>query len=120
MQKNDNLITKGNIYISHQAIASIVRHTVIETYGVVGLAPKNFAQEITQVLAKEAIRGIKITYSEKKVTIDVYIIIEYGTRIKTVAKVVSDNISYRIHKITGIPVSQVNVHVRGLRISDPD
>jgi len=120
MQTNDLEKVKGNIYISHQAIASLVHQTVIETYGVVGLAPKNFAQEITHAIVKEASRGIDVVYDEKEVTIDVYIIIEYGTRIKTVAKIVSDTISYRVQKVTGIPVKQVNVHVRGLRISDPD
>lgn len=119
MQKNLQTVA-GNIFISHQAIASIVHQTVIETYGVVGLAPKNFAAGITQAITKEAIHGIDINYDGKFVQIDVYIIIEYGTRIKTVAKVVADNVNYRVHNITGIPVSQVNVHVRGLRISNPD
>lgn len=110
----------GNIYIAHQAIASLVQKTVQETYGVVGLAPKNLAQGIAHVIAKDAIQGIDLTYESKELKIDVFIIVEYGTRIKTVAKIVADNVSYRIEKITGIPVRKVNVHVRGLRISDTD
>ena len=110
----------GNIYIAHQAIASLIHKTVLETYGVVGLAPKNLAQGITHALTKDPIQGIDLHYESGQLKIDVYIIIEYGTRIKTVAKIVADNVSYRIEKITGIPVRKVNVHVRGLRISDPD
>ena len=110
----------GNIYIAHQAIASLVHKTVLETYGVVGLAPKNLAQGIAHAITKDAIQGIDLNHENGELKIDVYIIIEYGTRIKTVAKIVADNVSYRIEKITGIPVRKVNVHVRGLRISDTD
>lgn len=119
MQK-ESLKVKGNIFISHQAIASIVHRTVLETYGVVGLAPKNLAEGIAQVIDKESLLGIDISYQKKEITIGVYIIIEYGTRIKTVAKIVADNVSYRIEKITGLTVAEVNVHVRGLRISNTD
>ncbi|NSW51684.1 MAG: Asp23/Gls24 family envelope stress response protein [Anaerolineae bacterium] len=111
---------KGNIYISHQAIASIVHRTVSETYGVVGLAPKNFAHGLANAIVKDPCLGVDIHYQKKEVSIGVYIIIEYGTRIKTVAKIVADNISYRVQKITGLAVAEVNVHVRGLRISNPD
>ena len=110
----------GNIYIAHQAIASLIHKTVLETYGVVGLAPKNLAQGIAHAIAKDAIQGIDLQYEGSQLKIDVFIVIEYGTRIKTVAKIVADNVSYRIEKITGIPVRKVNVHVRGLRISDTD
>ena len=111
---------KGNIFIAHQAIASLVHKTVLETYGVVGLAPKNFAQDLTLAITGEGNRGIAIKHEKGQLIIDVYIIIEYGTRIKTVASVAADTISYRVEKITGIPVGKINVHVRGLRISDTD
>ena len=111
---------KGNIFIAHQAIASLVHKTVLETYGVVGLAPKNFAHDITRAITGDGNRGIAIKHEKGQLIIDVYIVIEYGTRIKTVASVVADTISYRIPKITGIPVSKINVHVRGLRISNTD
>jgi len=52
--------------------------------------------------------------------IDLFIICEYGTRIKSVAASVADNVRYQVEKCIGLPVSQVNVHVRGLRISNPD
>ncbi len=52
--------------------------------------------------------------------IDLYVIVEYGTRIKSVAASVSDNVRYQVERVFGLPVSQVNVHVRGLRISNPD
>jgi uncharacterized alkaline shock family protein YloU len=48
------------------------------------------------------------------------VIIEYGTRIKSVASSVSNSIKFNVEKALGMPVEQVNVHVRGLRVSDMD
>ena len=47
------------------------------------------------------------------VTINLYIIVEYGTRIKSVADNVSELVKYQIEKTTGLSVNQVNIHVRG-------
>ncbi len=51
---------------------------------------------------------------------DLYTIVEYGVRIKSVASSVSENVKYRIEKDTGLVVDRVDVHVRGLRISNSD
>jgi uncharacterized alkaline shock family protein YloU len=46
------------------------------------------------------------------------VIVEYGTRIISVASSVQDTIQYHVEKALGLPVHSVNVHVRGLRISE--
>jgi uncharacterized alkaline shock family protein YloU len=55
-----------------------------------------------------------------KITIDLYVIIEYNTRIKSGASSVSHTVKFNVEKALGLPVDQVNVHVRGLRVSDTD
>ncbi|MBI9035119.1 MAG: Asp23/Gls24 family envelope stress response protein [Bacteroidales bacterium] len=118
MDKDNNLL--GYIYISHRAIASIAYYSALESYGVVGFAPKNIAKGIANVLVKDPALGIDVRYDGNSVSIDLYIIVEYGTRIKSVASIVSDNVRFQIEKNLVVPVESVNVHVRGLRISDPD
>ncbi|MCX8024729.1 MAG: Asp23/Gls24 family envelope stress response protein [Thermanaerothrix sp.] len=110
----------GNIYLSPKAIATIAYHAALESYGVVGLAPKNLAEGIAQVLVKEPTHGVDVHFTDDSVVIDLYIIVEYGTRIQTVASSVADNVRYQIEKNTGLPVKEVNVHVRGLRVSNTD
>ena len=118
MSDGTNLL--GNVYISHRAIATITCQSVLESYGVVGLAAKNFAEGIAQVLVKDPTRGVDIRFDGKTIMIEVFIIVEYGTRIKSVATSVADSIRFQVEKAIGLPVTQVNVHVRGLRISNPD
>lgn len=117
---NSAMNTPGSIYISHRAIASIASQSALSSYGIVGLAPKNFAQSLSNILVKDPILGVDVAFNGLDVDIDIFVIVEYGTRIKSVASSVSESVKYQIENTTGLTVNQVNVHVRGLRISDTD
>jgi uncharacterized alkaline shock family protein YloU len=110
----------GNIYVSYRAIATVAYQSALQSYGVVGLAAKNLAEGLAQVLVKDPTLGVDVRFSENTIKIDLYVVVEYGTRIKSVATSVAESIRYQVEKTFGLPVSQVNVHVRGLRISNPD
>lgn len=110
----------GNVYVSYRAISTVAYQSALQSYGVVGLAAKNLAKGLAQVLVKDPTLGVDVRFDGKTILIDLYVIVEYGTRIKSVASSVSDNIRYQVEKVFGLPVSQVNVHVRGLRISNTD
>lgn len=117
---NEGTNPLGNIYISDRAIATIAHQAALLSYGVVGLAAKNLAEGLAQVLVKDPTLGVDVNYDGSAINVDLYIVIEYGTRIKMVASSVSDNVRYQLEKSLGLPVQQVNVHVRGLRVSDLD
>jgi uncharacterized alkaline shock family protein YloU len=118
MNTSDNPL--GSIYISHRSIASIASQSALESYGIVGLASKNLAEGLSQILTKDPLLGVDVSFNNTSISIDLYIIVEYGTRIKSVADNVSEFVKYQVEKITGLTVKEVNVHVRGLRISNPD
>ena len=110
----------GNIYVTHRAIATVAYQTALLSYGVVGLTAKNLAEGIAQVIIKDPTLGVDIHFDDKTLLIDLYIVIEYGTRIKSVASSVAESVRFQVEKVIGISVKQVNIHVRGLRISNPD
>jgi len=110
----------GNIFVSYRAISTVAYQSALQSYGVVGLAAKNLAEGLAQVLVKDPALGVDVRFDGKAIQIDLYVIVEYGTNIKTVAASVSDSVRYQVEKVIGLPVNQVNVHVRGLRISNPD
>ena len=112
--------TYGSIHISPNAIASIVFHSALQSYGVVGLAPKNLAEGITATITKEPSRGVNVQFVDGNLQIDVYIIIEYGTRIASVANSIQNAIRFAVEKSVGLKVGDVNVHVQGLRVSNSD
>ncbi len=116
----DESTSLGSIHVSPQAIASIAYHAALQSYGVVGLASKNLVNGIAQVLAKDPTYGVEVRYDGQNINIDLYIVIEYGTRIKSVAASVGNTVRFQVEKALGMPINDVNVHVQGLRISDFD
>lgn len=108
----------GRIEVSPHAIASIAGLAVLESYGVVGMAPKDSREYMAALLPRANFqRGVDIRFVERQVVIDLYVIIEYGTRISQVAQGIKNRVKYVVERDTGLPVAQVNVHVQGLRVS---
>jgi uncharacterized alkaline shock family protein YloU len=112
--------TLGKIEISPKVVATIAGHAVLNSYGVVGMASKNIANELAHVLQGDFQRGIDVHTEGDEIIIDVYVIIEYGTRISSVAHSIMNVVKYNVERALGVPVARVNVHVQGLRVSSPD
>jgi len=110
----------GGIHISPNAIATIAYHVTLESYGVVGLAPKNIADDIVKSITREPLRGITVDYNGEDIDIEIHIIVEYGTRITSVAESVANTVRFHVEKALGLKVNNVNVHVAGLRVSNTD
>ena len=112
--------TLGTIHISPNAVATIAYHATLQSYGVVGLAPKNLAEGLTSSITSEPARGISVHYNGEEIDIDVHAIVEYGTRITSVASSVANTVRYQVEKALGMTVHNINVHVQGLRVSNMD
>jgi uncharacterized alkaline shock family protein YloU len=110
----------GGIHISPNAVATIAYHATLQSYGVVGLAPKNLADGIVSQITREPSRGVSVHYHEDKIDIDVHVIVEYGTRITSVAESVANTVRFHVERALGLRVNSVNVHVAGLRVSNTD
>ena len=86
------------------------------------LDSKKSCRGLANVIVKDPTLGVDVAYNSGLIEINLYIIIEYGTRITSVANSVAHNIRFKVEKAMGLPADHVliNVHVRGLRISNPD
>lgn len=108
----------GRIKVSPAAIAALVTEAVKECYGVVGMSSRSRLDDLAGSLHRSARRGVDISEGENGVIVDVYVVVEYGTRISEVAAGVMRRIHFSLTQSAGIPVQAVNVHVQGLRVSD--
>ena len=111
-----NNIPHGSIHIAPRAIATIAYQAAVESYGVVGLASKNVFDGFSNFIVKDPSHGIQVHYEGESILIDLYIVVEYGTNIKTVADSVANTVRFHVEKALGLPIQGVNVHVQGLRI----
>ena len=110
--------TLGTIHVSPNAVATIAYHATLRSYGVVGLASKNLASGLAQSITRDPNRGVSVRYDEDKIDIDIYIIVQHGTRIASVATSVANTVRFNVEKALGVRVNSIDVHVAGLRVGD--
>jgi uncharacterized alkaline shock family protein YloU len=108
----------GRIEVSPTAIASLASQAVLECYGVVGMASKDLASGIVEILQPASHRrGVDVQLKDDQIVVDLYVVIEYGTRIGVVARNIQSVVKYAMEKALGVPVTAINVHVQDLRVS---
>ena len=111
---------KGKIEVSQAAIASIVHEALMSCYGVVGTASKGLATDLADVISGDSKRGVVVRAVDDRIVIDLFVVIEYGTRIASVARSAMNVVKYSVEQALGLPVAEVNVHVQALRVSESD
>ena len=97
-------------------IAQIVGLTVLECYGVVGMAARSLTQGVAGLLSRERIdQGVAVRREGDALAIDLYVIVEYGLNLAEVASTVRSRVQYTVEKLTGLTVGAVQIHVQGVR-----
>lgn len=112
-------LENSNIKIADDVVAVIAGVAVSEVQGVYEMSG-GFAGGISEVLSgkKNLAKGIKVEINEKTTKIDVNIIVEYGTRIPDVAFEIQNKVKKAVETMTGLTVTEVNVHVQGVNTNN--
>ncbi len=111
----------GRVEVAPTTIARLASQAVVGCYGVVGMARKDLGAGIAELLQPGSHhRGVEVKLVGDQIVVDLYVIIEYGTRVVTVAQNIQSSVKYGLEKALGIPVAAINVHVQGLRVSNRD
>ena len=107
----------GKISISETVIANIAASSVMESYGVVGLASRSTKEGLYQLLGIEKMnRGVKVFGNiDGSVSIDISLFLNYGVRIAVVCQNIIENAKYNIEHSLNVGVSSVNILVQGIR-----
>jgi uncharacterized alkaline shock family protein YloU len=108
---------RGSIEVSPVAVASIAYEALMSCYGVVGTASKGLATDIADAFSRDSKEGVVVRVREGRIVIDLFIVIEYGTRITSVARSAMNVVKYNVEQALGVPVAEVNVHVEGLHVT---
>ncbi|WP_035795693.1 Asp23/Gls24 family envelope stress response protein [Clostridium akagii] len=107
----------GSINYSVDVLGNIVGISTMECYGVVGMASKNASDGFWELLKGENLsRGVKIVWKNDNLNIELYIIVEYGTKISVIANNIIQKTKYNVENYTGLKVSSITVNVQGVRV----
>jgi uncharacterized alkaline shock family protein YloU len=107
---------RGKIEVFPGVVAAIAGHAAIECYGIMGMAARGLRDGVATLLRREKLhRGVDVHEADGKLLIDVYVVVLYGIRITEVARNLQTAVRFEVERATGVPVSEVNVFVQGVR-----
>ncbi len=120
MRKQDKMQTgKGRIEVSPNVVARVASAELLETYGIVGLTNKNVFHSLADLLSKDkASKGVDVQMTPDGALLDLYVVVQYGTRISEVAARAISRLKYALEEKLGVPVKAINVHIQGVRFAD--
>lgn len=109
----------GQIDISEDVVAIIAGGAAVDCYGIVGMASQRQLKDgLSELLGKENLaRGVVLKHEGDKLSIDMYIIVSYGTKISEVAHNVQTKVKYTLDQMLGIDVEAINIYVNGVRLT---
>ena len=106
---------QGSIRISEDVVASIAALATSETAGVSGLY-STLTSDIVNFLSKKNLsKGVRIELGDgDTVKIEIGFLALFGHNICEVAKQVQGNVKSSVESMTGLKVTEVNIHVVGV------
>ena len=115
MEENKN---QGSIKIANEVVTIIAGLAATEVDGVAGMSG-GIAGGIADILGRKNLsKGVKVEVGEEETTVDLFIIVDYGSSIPEVAWRIQDNVQEAIESMTGLDVMEVNIHVQGVQFED--
>ena len=112
-------MVEGRMVVTDRAIADIVGWTVLECYGVVGMASPNLRRGVASLLSRDRLhQGIRVEQSDDLLRIRLYIIVEYGLNVAEVAGNVRSQVAYNVERMLGRPIEALQIYVQGVRLGE--
>ncbi|WP_313756637.1 Asp23/Gls24 family envelope stress response protein [Tissierella sp.] len=113
---NDENVEHGTVKISDDVVAIIAGVAATEVDGVAGMSG-GITGGITEMLGmKNLSKGVKVEVGDKEAAIDLYIIVEYGSKISELGQKIQENVKNTVETMTGLNIVEVNVNIQGVNI----
>ena len=106
------------IRIADDVVASIAGMAAAEVPGVFGMAGGLVGDLSERLGRRNWQKGVKVDVQQQTATIDLYLVVLYGSRIPEIAQKVQERVRQAVESMTGLKVKAVDVHVQG--VSSPD
>ena len=114
--KSDPTKEGDSIRISSEVIAVIAGIVSSEVPGIAGMSGGLVGGIAEKLGRKDLTKGIKVRVNEDVVTIDLNVIVEYGTSIVDATDKLKKEIRGTVEKTTGLKVEAININVLGLEL----
>lgn len=106
-------IPKGNVTFDGNIILSVINLATKEIAGISSMAT-NFCSKIRDFFNKNIKDGVKVSYVNNSLVVDVYVNIAYGYNVSDIAYKVQENIKNSLASMMDINIDKINVHFMGV------
>lgn len=114
----DNENSIGEVQIANEVVSTIAGISAMEVEGIESMAGNITNELIGKLGVKNLAKGVKVEVDGGSVKVDIAVNMRYGYNIPSTCKSVQDKISQTITSMTGLTVSEVNVRIAGVAISN--
>ncbi|QUI23805.1 Asp23/Gls24 family envelope stress response protein [Vallitalea pronyensis] len=106
----------GEVHIADEVIAIIAGLAATEVEGVAGMVG-NFTGDLVEMLGKKNLaKGVNVEVGDKDVSLDLAIIVDFGSSIPDVTVTVQDKVKNAVETMTGLEVDEINIRVAGVNV----
>ena len=102
----------SNIIYANEVVASIAGVAASEVEGIASMC--NVSGGILSKKNNNITKGVKVEIGTEEASVDLYVIMEYGTPIQKAGQDAQENVRRAIESMTGLHVVRVDVHVQGV------
>ena len=103
----------GIITYANEVIAVISGVAANEVEGIAGMCTSGGISEVFS-RNKNITKGVRVEIGSEEASVDLFVVVEYGTPIQTAALNVQETVRKAIETMTGLHVVRVDVHVQGV------
>ena len=106
----------GTVSFATEVVATIAGLAATEVEGVASMTSQSngFANMFSRKNTRNFTKGVRIDLDDNKVTVDITIVVEYGSPVPDVARSIQENVKKAIETMSGLDVHTVDVHVSGV------
>ena len=112
-----NEYTDGSVTFATDVVATIAGLAATEVEGVASMSSQStnsLADMFSKKNSRNLTKGVRIDLDSSMVTVDITIVVEYGSPVPDVAHNIQENVKKAIETMTGLDVRSVDVHVSGI------
>ena len=118
MTKDENSISiPGVVEVDEGVIQDMVGYVAMTSYGVAGMATPSIGDGIAKMLPMQKLRrGIVVHNLDDAVAVELYVVVQYGTNVSTVAENLADTVRYALQEYFAVTVADISVNIQGVKI----
>lgn len=106
----------GTVSFATDVVATIAGLAATEVEGVASMSSPSsgLADMFARKNSRNFTKGVRIDLDGNLVTVDITIVVEYGSPVPDVARGIQENVKKAIETMSGLTVHSVDVHVSGI------